>query len=126
MEQTWTYQNIQRTAPISEGVQLYVDLIGIDKTADLLLAVGGTPVSAAQFRSRGGLVAKAIGTEAAQIIGKETFGGNVKIPAGKPFLVRHLFAKGVGQAEIARRLHCDVLTVARTLIGNLNSRKKTP
>lgn len=126
MEQTWTYKKAERTAPIPAGVQLYVDLIGIDKTAELLLAVGGSLVSAPQFRSQGGMVGKAIGAEAAQIIGKETFGGSIKVPAGKPFLVRYLFAKGINQQEIARRLHCDVSTVARNLNSTYNSRKKTP
>lgn len=126
MEQTWTYKKAERTAPIPAGVQLYVDLIGVDKTADLLLALGGSYVNSPQFRTGNGMLTEAIGNEAALAIGGAFFGGTFKLPAGKPFLIRYLFAKGINQQEIARRLHCDVSTVARNLNGTYNNRKKKP
>jgi len=118
MEQTWTYQNSSRSAPIHPGVQLFVDLIGIDKTADLLLACGGSRVSSGQLRSKAGsLVVSAVGEEASRIIGSEFVGGDFACPVGRSFLVRYLFAKGKKQNEIARTLHMHVSSVSRNLMG---------
>lgn len=117
MEQTWTYQRTLRSAPISPGVALFVDLIGIDKTADLLLACGGSYVSAGQLRSKNGLVDKAVGEEAARTIGREFVGGNFKCPVGSPFLIRYLFSKGKNINEIARTVHMDAGSVSRNLKG---------
>lgn len=93
---------------------VFVDLIGIDKTASLLLALGGSQIQVGRHRVyKNSSVVKEIGEEAALEIGEYFCGGVFKVPLGKKFLSRYLSAKGMKQQEIARTLHIDVATVAR-------------
>lgn len=95
---------------------VFVNLIGVDKTADLFLAFGGSLVDIGRYKvSPNNAVAKLIGVEDALKIGEWFCGGKFKVPLGKRFLSRYLITKGMTQQRIARTLHIDDSTVARHL-----------
>lgn len=124
MEQTWIYRNIERAAPIPEPILPYVEAIGVELTARLLLSCGGSFVSLPSSRViSDSLLTEAIGAEPALALGKTLSPGSIKIPLGKSFLTRHLTSQGYGQQEICRTLHCDLSTVGRILNGGVPARE---
>lgn len=101
-----------REGAVPPSVSEFIDLIGEDKTALLLLKVGGTLAQFSEGRTHDDtLVARAIGREAALTLGQH-FGAVPKlIPMGNKFLARHLRAKGYSVQEIARLIRCTAVSV---------------
>lgn len=93
--------------------------IGRDLTLRLCSAVGGTEVALSEYPRRGSLV-EAIGVDAARKLYDELGGGKIIIPMGvhaglarRRHEATELAAKGLSQAQIARKLGVHVRTLAR-------------
>ena len=102
----WTdHLGNRRTGVIPPNIRVFVDLIGFKTTVDLMLALGGTFVCFPRDRPKpDGLLAKAIGMDAALILGREFFGAPQRIPISGRFLARCLRGRGCSVQDIARQL----------------------
>ena len=104
-------------------VQRYADVLGPEDTVKFLLAFGGTDLyipNRPQPRSR---LVEVIGRPKAEALGRALGGGHMRVPVAKAFIARHLKAKNMSTAEIARTLHVTDVTVRRYL-GVLKSTRQ--
>ena len=120
MEQTWTNSDgTPGSAPIQKHLRPWVEILGIDAFAKVMLEQGGTianiPVERLATGDHESRLVKLVGAENAMRIGAEFGSGNLRIPFSRHFLVRYLKAQGMSGQDIARTVHCDGSTVRRIL-----------
>ena len=105
---------------IPPHIKPFVDVLGDNKAIEFLLRFGGTPVYLATNPQARSLVVDCVGYDLAVRLGRKLGPGAIKIPTAKPWIAKHLSAKGWTGIAISRKLHTD----DRTVRGWLNGRNK--
>ncbi len=101
---------------IPAPVQAYVDAIGIDATAEVLLAFGGARLYLATDPKSRSPLAELIGRDKAIALARALgSGAHIQVPTGKAFLARLWKSEGWTVVAIARKLHAYDGTVRRWL-----------
>lgn len=94
----------------------FVKLLGLHSTAIMLLALGGTQLSAGRRSSRvNGRLAQVVGVEAAAKVGELYLGGRVDLPNAPVFLAQYLRSQHLSAGEIALKLKRHHRSVRRVL-----------
>ena len=101
----------------------FTDLIGATATLALVRAFGGLLVYFPENPPPQGPLAKAIGLEAAQILGQAWARDRRRVPLARHWQARCLQAEGKNQREIARKLGVTETAVHDLLYGRRLSRE---
>lgn len=103
-------------------VQMFVDALGTEGAVEFLLAFGGAELYLPQNPRPDSRLVQVMGMEAARALGVMAQRCMVpdRIPTAKPWIARVLRARGLPNAEIARRLHVTDVTVRRWIAGHGN------
>src|SRR4051794_36485338 len=88
-----------RRGRIPQNVLLFVDLIGVEATATLMLTLGGSEIYMARRPNRG-LLERAIGEDLARKLGERFGQEHFRIPTNPRFLARFLKSQGLSGAKI--------------------------
>jgi hypothetical protein len=101
-------------------VQPFVDALGVDGAVTFLLAFGGAELYLPQNPRPTSKLVEVMGMDAAMALGAMAQRVMVpdRMPTAKPWIARVLRAKGLPNAEIARRLHVADFTVRRWIAGH--------
>lgn len=103
------------SAPVPEDVMEFVEVIGLDLTAKLLISFGGTvptpPVTRTTGRNK---LVRVLGEEAALAFGNR-FGRMGRLPLANVFLARYLRGRGDSINEIACKLRIPDVTIFKYL-----------
>lgn len=103
-------------------VQMFVDALGTEGAVEFLLAFGGAELYLPQNPRPDSKLVEVMGMDAACALGAMAQRVMVpdRIPTAKPWIARVLRARGLPNAEIARRLHVTDVTVRRWIAGQGN------
>lgn len=104
--------------PIPAHLAVFVEALGPDGALEFLLAFGGGDLSLGSRPQANNPVRKRLGDDAARKLAAVAHRLPRTIPVGRRWMVQMLDAKGLPQAEIARRLHISQSTVKRHLRGD--------
>ncbi len=96
-----------------DNIARFVDVLGVDLTVQLFLAVGGTKIYLPYRSSAGTPAARAIGPEPVQRLAKAFGHGWAKVPLARRWIAMQLRAQGKSTEEIARTIRADAETVRR-------------
>lgn len=105
-------------------VEPYVRALGADRAVEFLLAYGGSEVYLARRPGTRSMVAERFGAEAVSRLAALDL--PARVPTAKPWLAQVLQARGLSQAEIARRLHVTDVTVRRMLARGPDAPREDP
>lgn len=131
MYQEWIDNHgIRRKARIDAPVMQFVELIGEDETARLLMHYGGTPIYVSRRPEKINTILNVISRDSLEKLaihfGIGRAGGRVaRLPLGTLFLIRHMHSNGTGIYEIARRLRVTDKYV-RTYLKSSKFRSNVP
>ncbi|MEM7667731.1 MAG: helix-turn-helix domain-containing protein [Pseudomonadota bacterium] len=108
----------KRTMPKPDAhLQVYVDILGIDGAVKFLLEFGGAEMYFPANPKGNSELARVMGIEKARALCAASDRMKGRIPTGKPWLAKVMRAKGLSNAQIARKLHVIDNTVRRYLEG---------
>lgn len=93
----------------------YVDVLGVDDTVALFLAVGGSQIYISRKSGKRTVAAKTIGAAQVERLAAVLGHGYIKVPLARQWIAEVLRAQGKSDNEIARRVRADVATVRRWL-----------
>lgn len=130
MYQEWTDNSgVRRKARIDAPILRFVELIGEDETAKLLLHFGGAPSYFSRRPEKNNSLLKVISRDSLEKLAIHFGHGHVgaripSLPLGIYFLVRHMYTKGVSMCEIARRLHITANSVRVILKSSRTSQNR--
>ena len=96
-------------------VQVYVDVLGIDLTIDLLMTLGGSECYFAQNPRGGSAVERVIGPTKTAEMARCLPQLSVRIPTARPWLAQVFHARGMSVVEICRKLHVTDVAVRKYL-----------
>lgn len=101
-------------------VQPFVDALGVEGAVTFLLAFGGSELYLPLDPRPTSKLVEVMGMDGARALGAMAQRVMVqsRIPTAKPWLARVMRAKGLPNAEIARRLHVADFTVRRWIAGH--------
>lgn len=97
----------------------FVEVLGTDGTVVFLLAFGGSELYLPVTPRADSKLVEVMGMDAARALGAMAQRVMVpeRIPTAKPWIARVWRARGLPNAEIARRLHVTDVTVRRWIAG---------
>jgi hypothetical protein len=101
--------------PPPHEIRWLTDVIGVEAALTLFEKSGGVLLYVPAAPKEDSPLAKLIGFEAAKALGRIKGGENIKPPLAKLWRTRVYHARGMSQADIARRLGIDASTVSRHL-----------
>lgn len=105
-----------RSGQVCAHVLPFVEIIGLDATARMLQAIGGSPINIPSSRPRAASkLSEAIGPQNARKLGERLHGGTIKMPIGNTFLCRYYRSNGMAVCAIARLVRQTDATVRRHL-----------
>ncbi|MDF2232192.1 helix-turn-helix domain-containing protein [Albimonas sp. CAU 1670] len=94
------------------AVAPYVQVLGVDLTVEVLLALGGSEVYLSPSSNGSSRLARIVGREkAAELAATLGSDRQRRIPTAKAWLAERLAEQGLPKAEIARRLHVTDVSV---------------
>lgn len=94
------------------AVAPYVRVLGIEKTVEVLLALGGSEVYLSPSSNGSSTLSKIVGQEkAAELAAVLGAARPRRLPTAKPWIAQRLGERGLPKAEIARRLHVSDVSV---------------
>ena len=96
-------------------VQPYVDVLGAERTLELLLAFGGSEVYLATRPTERSRLAQVIGQDGVAALSAQAMPLKHRIPTARPWCAVCLKARGLSVAEIARKLSANDSSVRRWL-----------
>ena len=92
-----------------------VEALGVEDAVEFVLNFGGAELHISKDPRRENLVTQKFGLQKAQALGKVADRIPSRIPIPKRWLAQYFSAKGLTQAQIARKLHTTDVTVGRYL-----------
>jgi hypothetical protein len=101
--------------PVPAQVAAYHEVLGLDDTITFLLTFGGTELYLPRRPSGRSRLAQVLGIENATALALAAEHLPRRVPLAKPWIAKVWRARGLSQAEIARRLHVSDVTVRRYL-----------
>jgi hypothetical protein len=99
-------------------VEPYVRVLGIDDTIVFLLTFGGAELYLPRTPKGRSRLAELFGVEKAAALAEAAEFMPKRVPLAKPWIAKVWHARGLSQAEIARRLHVSDVTVRRYLASD--------
>lgn len=91
------------------------EALGTDDMVNFVMAFGGAELHISRSPKRDNPIAQQFGLQKAQALGKVADRIPARIPIPKRWLAHYFRAKGLTQAQIARKLHTTDVTVGRYL-----------
>lgn len=104
----------------------YVRILGTEGAISFLLRFGGAELYIPRTGAGSPRLAEALGSEAAQALGRAADRLPRRVPVGKPWIARVRAAQGLPVAEIARMLHVTDVTVRNWLKDGPKRRPPDP
>lgn len=96
-------------------VAVFVELLGAEKTATLLLKMGGAEVHYTANPTTRNRIVRLLGVDAALILARQDYRLPRELPVANKWLCQYLAWKGLSAAEIAQQVRVTTATVRRHL-----------